>query len=436
MERIFDEVRIEIASVALERLYQAGLRLPDTLLPHALGAATGMRHLRPATLAVIGNRGSEIAAQHPGWLWATARSPADETLWKEGTFAQRVAILEVVRACNPACGREWLETAWVNETPKFRSEAIDALLVRLSPDDEPFLESALGDRSPKVRAKASKLLARLPNSAFALRMRERADTMLDVVTTGGNAGRQLLVTPPTTVNRAWRRDRLIANPSQAVGVQNWWLTTALASVPPIHWSERFNSHPADLIAAAAQNGYGPAILEGWAEAAGNHGDDEWAILLWKWWCHYHTGHLYYRHAFLVLRWALIRRLSRVQADALALETVPCDAKSDDQRWLDALEAMQSFPTPWPVEVGMRFLDGLRDRAPQGFQFGYPYDPWLKAVTLAEAAMPRECIPRFIDELAHIPLEEPGGERQLWREYREGFIEGLRIRQRLEEEIAS
>ena len=41
-------------------------------------------------------------------------------------------------------------------------------------DDEPFLESALDDRSREVRQQAADLLTRLPDSRLALRMAERA----------------------------------------------------------------------------------------------------------------------------------------------------------------------------------------------------------------------------------------------------------------------
>ena len=47
---------------------------------------------------------------------------------------------------------------------------LDSLRTGLGPQDEPFLEQALADRSRNVRAVAAELLSALPGSALAARM--------------------------------------------------------------------------------------------------------------------------------------------------------------------------------------------------------------------------------------------------------------------------
>src|SRR5690606_39859301 len=59
-----------------------------------------------------------------------------------------------------------------------------ALAEDLDPADEPLLEAALDDRRSEVRRTAAGLLALLPGSAFAGRMRERATRWLRVERTG------------------------------------------------------------------------------------------------------------------------------------------------------------------------------------------------------------------------------------------------------------
>lgn len=73
--------------------------------------------------------------------------------------------------------RDLLASSWAQESPKDRSDFLAAFEKGLSPDDEAFLESTLGDRRKEVRRVASYLLAHLPESGLRRRMLERASTI-------------------------------------------------------------------------------------------------------------------------------------------------------------------------------------------------------------------------------------------------------------------
>lgn len=156
-------------------------------MPALLDAARARTDLRAPALALAGARGMWLARLNPDWRFAlrggaggagelpdVTDGAAVERLWQEGLFAERVALLGAVRAHEAAAAPRLLATTWATERAEDRLMFLDSLRAGLSPQDEPFLEAALGDRSRNVRATAAELLSALPGSALAGRMAERA----------------------------------------------------------------------------------------------------------------------------------------------------------------------------------------------------------------------------------------------------------------------
>src|SRR5436190_1181360 len=91
-----------------------GVAVVPGSLAEALAAGTRSVALRPALLAVIGERGRWLARWNHDWRWAAEALPeladgvpADtETIWQEGTAAQRLAILRLVRGEDAVRGLE------------------------------------------------------------------------------------------------------------------------------------------------------------------------------------------------------------------------------------------------------------------------------------------------------------------------------------------
>ena len=179
LRRLFAGRRGDILREALERLRLAGLRLPDTLLPTALGLQE--KGLRPFVVAVLGERGYWLAGQNPNWGWAVAKEGLeadDQTVWQEGVLPQRLEALRHVRYLDAEEGRRWVEEVWTAEKAEARKAMAEALETGLSTADEPFLERALHDRSVRVCEAVAALLARIPGSAYAERVAARADAVL------------------------------------------------------------------------------------------------------------------------------------------------------------------------------------------------------------------------------------------------------------------
>ncbi|UWZ86835.1 DUF5691 domain-containing protein [Occallatibacter riparius] len=85
--------------------------------------------------------------------------------WAEAPIGARLAYVEQLRKENADRAREILEKAWGAESAEARVRLIGAVQTGLNEADRGFLEAALKDRAPRVRAIAHRLLARLSGSA-------------------------------------------------------------------------------------------------------------------------------------------------------------------------------------------------------------------------------------------------------------------------------
>src|SRR5690606_7489132 len=138
--------------------------------------------LRGPLLRLAGVRGGWLAAQHAG-LHEVFAEPGRR---------------------DPATARLLLTRAGQEEPDPGRADLLAALAGHLEPGDEPLLEAALDDRRSEVRRRAACLLALLPDSAFAARMRDRAARWLRVERTGDAVA--VRVDLPEELDDAARRD--------------------------------------------------------------------------------------------------------------------------------------------------------------------------------------------------------------------------------------
>ncbi|MFI1796779.1 DUF5691 domain-containing protein [Streptomyces sp. NPDC020379] len=267
-----------------------GYRAPAALLPALLEAARARTDLRPAVLTFGGSRARWLAGLNPQWKYALRAGPATapshtvadaaeaRKVWEEGLFAERVALLASARRRDPAAARELLAETWRTERAEDRLMFLDSLREGLSPDDEPFLERALTDRSGNVRATAAELLAHLPHSALAGRMAERARTCVALERTGGAA--RIAVEAPHECDRDMQRDGVVAKPPPGRGERSWWLSQVVEAAPLAMWRERFGGRGAEaIVALPVADGWRPELHAAWCRAAVRQRDAEWSRVL-------------------------------------------------------------------------------------------------------------------------------------------------------------
>jgi hypothetical protein len=433
-------------------LAAAGRILPPALLPSALSLPKNYRaELRPA----LGERGVWLARMEPAWGWVAGEEEAPEAipadadrLWEEGSHEQREALLRRVRRVNPGRARDWLAAGFAKEKAERRAALLETFAVGLEPDDEPFLEKALDDRSQQVRGAAGPLLARIPGSAYAARLRERADAMLSweeptkptsflgkvgALLGAGESKGKLLVEPPQDVDKSWERDGIPATPPQGVGKRAFWLTHALSRVPPAHWEQRFGLPPAELIAAARGTDWQGALLEGWARAALAFEAANWAAPLWD------AG----REIRKEFGPGALPELRPLRPDLLA--AMPVAEQEERIQRLLGEPSMEEGPLdlylrrlsrPWKPDFAARYLQELRSAAvaAAGGIRREAADSWLGTIALASVALPAESFDAALAPWPFAEIEKPDWFQRSWIDKLQELEDVLHLRLTLRKEI--
>jgi hypothetical protein len=271
-----------------------GFAAPPQTLPALLDAARGRTDLRPAALAFAGPRAVWLARLNPDWRFALRATPgggaalpqpedpgaAEKTrrLWEESLFAERVALLSVIRAREPAAARELLATTWSTERAEDRLMFLDSLRTGLGPQDEPFLEQALADRSRNVRATAAELLSALPGSALAARMAVRGAACVAVDHTQDSP--TITVEAPHECDASMERDGVVPKAPAGRGERSWWFCQLVEATPLGMWSARLGGRtPRQIVALPVTDDWQSELHAAWCRAAVRQRDPEWARAL-------------------------------------------------------------------------------------------------------------------------------------------------------------
>ncbi|WP_216896348.1 SWIM zinc finger family protein [Nocardia alni] len=327
-----------------------GMRAPDALCSLLLEQAKARTELREALLTLAGSRGRWLAAQHPQWRNLVHAKPDDQQVWSHGTPSERRAWLTALRRRDPRAAGAALARSWRSEPAHVRAELLAILADGLTLDDEPLLESALDDRRAEVRRTAADLLARLPESAFAERMVQRARGWVTV--TDG----RLVAGLSDRLDDAARRDgvaddtvhtayRLDGAPYGSAG----WLRRVIAATPLRHWEALFGGPGQAIRIGMPAELLGP-VTAGWADAALAQGDTRWAATLFE----VLTG-----TPTLGADPEVRRRLFEL----LPLEQRVRYLRTLDSSWLAEVELLlQAVPRPWPIPLAQHLIRLLMDRA--------------------------------------------------------------------------
>ncbi|MEZ0092155.1 DUF5691 domain-containing protein [Streptacidiphilus sp. EB129] len=369
----------------LAAAHRQGYRVPADLVPPLLDAARARSELRADAVALAGPLGHWLAERNPDWRYAL-RTPldsdsaeADPVLWAEGLFAERVTQLTRLRRQDPDAARELLRATWSAERAEDRLLFLDALQERLSLADEPFLESALNDRSKNVRLTAAELLSTLPGSALAQRMAQRARAAVRLVGTAD--GPRLSVHPPTGCDAAAQRDGIAATSPTGRAERAFWLGEIIAATPLELWATDFGP-PDAVLALPVSDNWRSELREGWTRAATRQNDAGWARAL--------LG-------------APDAAAETPGAGAAKLLTVlPPDERAewtagfvDTHGLVWAFQLLVACPAPWTAPLGDAVLRALAGAARSGGSYPWNYNGVLG---VAERALAPHAAPE-LDRLA-------------------------------------
>jgi uncharacterized protein DUF5691 len=323
---------------------------PPECLPGLLDLAVKQPLLRPAVGAVLGERGRWLARQVPSWAKvvpdAQPRIDLDPQIWRLGTPTQRAGWLRALRRSDPAAAVAALAETWTQESGPHRAGFLPLLADHLGPADEALLETALDDRRQDVRRIAADLLAALPSSAYADRMRSRTKSFVHPERV--RLRTRLVVDVPDRLDPAAARDGITdVRPSTRMTADSrrqWWLEQVVAGTPLGAWEQLFET-PQQALATHFDEPWQPAIQAGWAWAAVRQQNQDWAQALLGARARHRVEELLALLDGEALAAAVSGRIARLGPTDVQLLT----------RYLDVC------PVPWPPEVAADVLAWLRSR---------------------------------------------------------------------------
>ncbi|SEG05799.1 hypothetical protein SAMN04489712_10357 [Thermomonospora echinospora] len=441
LARILSGDQLRLLPEWLDAAAGRGLRVPPGLLPDLLERGRADRSLRPSIVRAAGRRGVWLALRNTDWAYLVSEGsdPGDDDpeVWQTGTRNQRVAYLTRLRGHDPAAARRTLRETWAGEPAPDRAAFLATLEHGLSPADEPFLEEALGDRAKDVRRLAADLLARLPGSAYAHRMAERARTCLwpQERTVRGRRQTWIVVEPPHAHDEEMARDGIPFHPAGSfapggrsgspVGTRAGWLREILARTPLETWTDLLGRPPMEVVclpvtnadreppgrtAAIGRREDRPAGAPGaggsssvWADA----GDEQSARDVHVGWIRAAVRQRDAQWARALLRGGVV---PADEAEALAdlLEVLPPaerdSAAADLVRWLDGspelLRLLDRMPGPWAGRLADAVIEllaaaALDEGGGRGGRHGRMLAPLCR---LADARLAPDTAPR-LDEVA-------------------------------------
>ncbi|WP_241990059.1 MULTISPECIES: DUF5691 domain-containing protein [unclassified Streptomyces] len=413
-----------------------GYRAPDSALPALLDAARARTDLRPQTLQFAGPRGLWLAGLNPEWKFALRGasgsallpSPQDteavRKLWEEGLFAERIALLGVVRAHDADAARALLATTWRTERAEDRLMFVDSLRTGLSGADEEFLEEALADRSRNVRATAAELLSALPGSALAGRMAERALTCVSPGLTGDEPF--VAVEAPHECDEAMQRDGVVALPPSGRGERSWWLGQLVEASPLSVWPVRFGGRGAEeIVALPVADGWGEELHAAWCRAAVRQREAVWArALLGSPATPPSNGP---GTASLAERSKLLAVLPPDERAAWVADFVAAHGLSE------AFQLLGVCPVPWARPLGRAVVDALdiaRDAGSYPWSFSGVMGLAERCLDPAEASR-LEVLTTTPDE----PADASPGANGYWSEAFQRLVSTLRLRATMDSELS-
>jgi hypothetical protein len=428
----------ELLKEFADMMHSAGLLVPPELLPAVLDVQD--LSLRESLVPILGERGRWLSQFRESWQWATqgagALSSADlnalRRRWEEGNIAERAAALGRVRRVDAVASRSWLQDVIKSEKPENRVRLLKEFAIAIEAGDEPLLEEALTDRSDNVRRVAADLLARLPGSQLAARMRQRADAILQGDAAKPGKRPAIACTPPTEIDAAWKRDGVPEQAPGGRGKRAVWAAAVIRAVPLAHWTTRFASDPPALIGAVGEDPFARAVMEGWTQAASVTFPSEpesaaWLVPLWHYWLPLAATDLRTTAAEAKANLsALLALMPRAMAEACI------DARLDasDEVTILMADMVELVPRPWSGGFAGRFLkhaQRLLDRPADNAAYR-----WLCALSPAAKALPPACF-RDALQMAEQWLQSPKSGHYTEREI-EKFMEIIRLRESFYQEV--
>jgi hypothetical protein len=407
LNRMLEGQHSELLGEFLTLLTKANYRVPEETLPLLFDRAKNVYHLRTPLMAALGDTGKWLASQNPAWYFASQLTFENASVdWKSNVMLARQGILKQARSSDEKLGLELAVSTWKNDSPTDRGWIIKALQVNLSLHDEPFLETALDDRSFTVRKIAAELLSTLAEARLSKRMVAVAKTMFEV------RDHELFVDFPEITPQLMRDG--VGRPlwSDAEKVLAAQLNDIVGLLPLSFWTQAFSLSPEEVIQAMRSSIWSKSLVAGLANAVERQGDNDWALALLK------------TEGYTAQTMKVLSTLSLETADKFV---VYLQNKVNHESDTVLLKLLSRWLQPWSMEMCQVFLEKMNAYAQQ--PEAKPLDMTLESTFKTFA---RHCPQTFVSQAINQLIELSQHEV-----FKKGCLEPLLIlnfRKRMMDEI--
>lgn len=273
----------EWATLACEK----SVRVRESQAPMLLAWWARQTQRTPEVFRATGKRGEWLSGMNTEWHKPVAgneiTADADER-WQTGTPAERAAVLTTVRRIDPARALAMVQATWKEDGAEERGRFLDVLAENRSLADEPFLESALDDKSKGVRIRAVFLLRTIEGSRLRARMTELAKSMISIESERKGILRRtsttITVTPLREYDATWLRDGIEEQPfDKSTGKRAWWMIQVFAAADLSIWTDQDALSPAEVLAALGRSDFYEQTAKSMATAATTVPNTAWCEAL-------------------------------------------------------------------------------------------------------------------------------------------------------------
>ncbi len=395
-----------------------GARAPEELLPELLDwGAANPDHIE-LLLPVIGRRGLWLASLNPAWemiqtaqIAISAQANQLEEIWQTGDRKSRRLLLRLVRGKSAALGRNLVASTWGEESAKDRAAFLETFEANLNMQDEPFLETALDDRSKEVRQTAASLLARLPQSGLVERITRRVQPLLRLESDRWPLRRSRIeISLPEECDAELSRNGIEAKPPsiEKIGERAWWLLQMLRMVPPSIWSQTWSKSADELLEIAAEGDWRELLHESWITATIRHRQAEWAEALLR---RYPT------------RTLLLEIIEPDKREAFIQAMIRSHPK-------EGMAMAMGYQHPWSVALTRLVLNNMRRHYLT--DQGTPFYSLLRQVFLE---IGQYMHPEALPEAEH-NLKGKEDDHSAWEQAVQSLLQLLEFRRQMKEELTS
>lgn len=387
-------------------------------LPLLFSRCIADKTLWPQVRAVVGARGTWLAAQNPDWQALYGTNNASE--WPIATTGERLSMLTYLRQNDPEAAITLLQSTWEQESSVDRLAYLKCLATGLSSTDEAFLENCLDDRRKEIRQAAAGLLKQLPHSAMGVRLFEKASLWFVRAGDGKGHVHRLASIPDDWVESLLRDGIAIKEKNKSKNELSLQALEQMVSlIPPDRWERHFNAGPADAYCIFIDNDIEKRLSGAVAAAAVRYRNEEWLLAVARTWLKSHSK-----------PWAetegkgIITSLSRKNWNTLALEAAKTEGAFIGDGTLTAF-LLQFSECKWDDALTLHVIRGYQDYLRQSRT--YSWHAWHYQQILVNAAY--YCSPQLFDTLQRgWPDQTP--EWQKFDNKIEVFLKIIRFRQEM------